>query len=232
MVIDPGTMAAGAGVALAKGAAATAGRELSAEARAQAQSFLEKFRHGDIAGINDPATVVVVKEARKTREYTLFYKYARPAHRALIAAGIALRRIEKDQAAVHSLREDLLGSDGPRGLHLAEATQHGILLVIHDFLVRDGIGEKAFSDRCRALLENIDAFVTFVRWESRPDLEMTVILTKIKMNWPFVYVIAGSGKAMDLAAEVAQGVARGLPEYRPTRTPGDQKLSFVFEPVA
>lgn len=201
-------------------AAGAAGGAVLGWALDKIPGFIERFRNRQLAFIEDEETIAVVRDSRKGAEFSHFKNYASGSRmRVLLQVGLALRRMDRrgDQEGVQDLREKILHKYQTPGLHLAEAVQSGMLSLIHEELLKMELSENELDEEMQTVFENIDWHVAFIEEASDIDKKANEVQTHINRNYPKVFIVAGSGKAVRIALEIAHQVAREATDYEPSR---------------
>lgn len=202
------------------------------EASKQAKVLAAKLLNRDAAFLQDPSTVASVRDARKTAEYLSLRRFVEDRHeRVLLQLGIVWRGYQGDQTRIERERAKVIRAHGLRGLHLAEAMQAGLLALIENELAQIGLSAAALRLEMRAVVDEIDEFVTFIQTESSSTEELSVLMHKARSFYPRVFVVAGSGKAVEVAIEVAREASKRLRDYRVRREQSGQQIAFVFSAV-
>lgn len=215
---------------LTSAAAAKVGEKLSEGAIAKAKQLATRFRQREVAFIEDPETIKLVTDARKNPEYLLLQRFTKDGgKRALLRLGIILRQFETDASRIDRERRRVLGTHGLAGWHLAQGMEHGILTLLHEALLRLGVGEKALDAEMGAILQSVDRYVNFVTAGTDPGTETTIIAAKARLAFPLAFAVAGSGGAVSVAGETARGLSKVLVDYLPERHDrGTIKVAFIF----
>lgn len=182
--------------------------------------LVSRFRNRELSFIQDEHTIDLVKRSRKQAEYSLLRKHAQGTHkRVLIQIGLTLRRLdgEGDHEGVQNLRQKIVRKYQTPGLHLAEAAQSGILSLIHEELLRMDLSDTQLDEEMNDVVESIDHYVEFIKEETEIDPKAAEISGHLTRDYPRVFVVAGIGKAVPIALEVSQMVAKRVDAYAPAR---------------
>jgi hypothetical protein len=199
------------------------------EATKKGRELAARFRDRNVAFIQDGATISAVREARKTAEYLTLHRFVQERReRVLLSLGIVWRSYQSDQQRMHKERAKVIKAHGLPGLHLAEAMQAGLLKLIESELERMGLPNNTLEEEMRAVVDEVDRFVTFVQTESTVNEELSLVLHKGRSFFPRVFVVAGSGTAVEVASEVAREANKRLPDYDVRRNQRGQQVAFVF----
>lgn len=221
---DPTTASALGGAAGAIGAKAI---DWTAE---KAKELAQRFKDRELAFIENPEDVEVVKRVRKTAEYEFLREYAPSSkHRVIMQMGPALRHAENDPDRVQRLRDAIKRAHGVEGLRLAECVQSGIFQLMYDRLLHEGVSEEKLEQILQHAIRNIDDYVLFVKEVMDPRSESQTAKTRIDTEKPPIFVVASRGSASEVAREIARNLRANLLDYQePRRVEEDHLLMVVF----
>lgn len=180
------------------------------------KELLVRFKNRDIAFVQDPKTITLAKEQRKTSEWNLFKEYIEdPDRRILFQMGLTLRKLEAQEQfkELNSLRNKILNRYDAKGLHVAQFIQNGFFgKFLGNILERASTPQK-LKFEIENLLENIDMMVFFVKQDDDVDKKTEEVVVKILANSPNTFIICGGGKAMENCEEIMKKTMKRISNY-------------------
>ena len=178
------------------------------------KSLIVKFKNKDIAFVEDPETINLAKKQRRTSEWALFIEYIEDTDlRVLFQMGLTLRRLEKQQARLESLREKILRKYDAKGLHIAQFIQNGFFgKFVGNILERASTPQKLRFE-IENLLKNIEKTTIFIKHDDDVDKITEEIVTKILANSPDTFIICSSGSAMKKCEKIEKKVMKRISGY-------------------
>ena len=88
---------------------------------------VKQFKDRKLAFIRDPENIKLVKEERRSSEYSILKAFLQGWEYGIqVQMGLALRQIADDPARVRALTDRIQQRYGTKGLHIAEITEIGI----------------------------------------------------------------------------------------------------------
>jgi len=165
--------------------------------------LVKGFTNRDLAFIQDSQTIDIVKETRKSTEWDLYKRYLKDKRlRILAQMGITLRKLEKDQDALHKLREKIQKAYGTEGLHIAEFVQSGILLRYLG-IVGDRFGSIVdITSTMEEMLNTVDKYTFFIKETDDPKKKAKEVLIRTQANLPSALILCSSGSAIKKADKI------------------------------
>jgi len=171
----------------------------------QIRSLINKFRHKDIAFIQDIETISVVKEQLRSGEWDISSKYVKDKSlRLLIQMGLTLRKLENGKKfdKLLNLRGKILSKFGSRGLHIAQFVQNGMLTAYLGAVISKISNKNDLINQIEEILNNIDKFVVFIQEKDNSDRKVEEIKTRIYANNPATFMIFGKHSAIKIVKEI------------------------------
>lgn len=166
--------------------------------------------------VSDKRTYQLIRDEEfNEQEFAVLRKYLddRDA-RILVASGLVLRDLQNvDQKRLESLREDIRRKYDAWGLHVAQAAQAGFLWHVASRLVGEDLTNQAMTEQFTQFVREIDRHMAFVRKDRTQDGLVREIEIQLSANKPNIYAVAGRGKAVDIADEVAAQIERERADY-------------------
>ncbi len=183
----------------------------------KAKGLIKKFRNRELAFIEDPETIDLVKKQRRTSEWELFKRYVDASHLSIIfALGLALRTLENRGKPVDELRRNIQMKYGSKGLHVAYFVQNGFFgRLLGNILEREQTPDK-LSNEILNMFTNIENTVVFVSSrDTKEDLEKKAnqIIIKINSHNPRTFIISSIGNATGKCSKVRKMVMKNISGY-------------------
>jgi len=194
------------------------------------KEYLTKFKHRDLAFIEDPQTITLAVEQRKKSEWDLFKKYIDDYDlRVLFQTGLTLRVLENtNKDRLESLRGRILKKHGPKGLHIAQFVQNGFFgKYIGNILERASTPEELKSG-IKNLLNNIEKTCLFVNVRDDVEKRSQEAIIKINANCPETFIISSIGSAMKKCEKIKEKVMKGISGYTIELYKTDIKEIYFF----
>ena len=178
------------------------------------KELINRFENRDIAFVEDPETINLAKKQRKTSEWNLFKEYIEdPDLRILFQMGLTLRRLEKQQKQLESLRAKILTKYDAKGLHIAQFIQNGFFgKFVGNILERASTPQK-LKFEIENLLNNIEKTTIFIKQLDNEDKKTDEIVTKIMANSPNTFIICSSFSAMRKCEKIKKKVMKRISGY-------------------
>ena len=155
-------------------------------------NVVARFRNKDLAFVEDPETIELVREQRHSTEWQILSEYLKDKRLRIIAQiGLSLRKLENDRGKVDKLRIKILKRYGQEGLHIAEAVQNEVLST---FIGVDSPLSKSPADltnQIEKLLNNVDKFIVFVKPGDNLDRRVKEIGTRLMVDVPNTLILYG-----------------------------------------
>jgi len=169
----------------------------------QLSGLIEKFLNKELAFVEDPETINIAKEQRKTSEWYLFKQYIDEHDlRILFQLGLTLRKLERQKERVNSLRRNIIKKYETKGLHIAQLIQNGFFnRYLASALERTRTPEQLKLE-IKNLLDDIENTVFFAQESDNADLVAQAIIIKILANSPKTFIICSSGYAKNRCHEI------------------------------
>lgn len=160
------------------------------------KGLVKRFLDKDIAFVEDPETIKLVKQQRKTSEYDLFKQYIDDHDlRILFLMGLTLRRLERKKEQVQSLRDKIVDKYDIKGLHIAQLIQNGFFNTFLANALERTPRIQQLKFEIKSLFDNIGNTVVFVKEFDNVNHTVEEITVKIYANSPRSFMVCGSGSA-------------------------------------
>lgn len=180
------------------------------------KELITKFHNRDIAFVEDPETINLAKEQRKTSEWNLFKEYIEDSdRRILFQMGLTLRKLEARGKIpdLKTLRDKILNKYDTKGLHIAQFVQNGFFGKFLGNILERASTPQRLKFEIENLFENIDKMVLFVKKDNDVDKKTEEVVTKILANSPNTFIICGSGRAMENCENIKGKVMKRISDY-------------------
>lgn len=178
------------------------------------KEYVLKFRDNELAFIDDVETINTAKQQRKTSEWGVFKEYIDdPDLRILFQMGLTLRKLEKHNRRLESLREKIKNKYRLKGLHLAQFIQNGFFLRYYTYLLEKGITPKELKTAVPNMLKNIENMVIFISQSDDEVIKVDQITTKIYSHSPDVFIICSTKSAMGKCENIKKTVMKRITGY-------------------
>ena len=178
------------------------------------KGLIVKFHNRDIAFVEDPETINLAKKQRKTSEWAVFKQYVDdPDLRILFQMGLTLRRLEKHQKPLESLREKIKNKYHLEGLHIAQFFQNGFFLKHYTHLLESGLTSEELEVEIPNLLGSINRTVVWIAQADNEEIRIDEIVTKIHANSPKTLIICSTKSAMGKCESIKKKVMKRIIGY-------------------
>lgn len=194
-------------------------------------AFLKKFRDHKLAFIKDSDNIELVKEERKSSEFSILKPFVPKFYYVHIQMGLTLRQIATEKVRVKALTAKIRKRFGSEGLHIAEMTQIGImtqLLTRLSGLYRD---PSEVTKRLNYFLEHAEDLALFVKNEDNPNAIIPVILSRIEASDAHIMILFGSGYARSVVENILEELDHQPRGYAiEIQQEGPQIIAFIYTP--
>ena len=183
-----------------------------------AKKFLDRVLHREIVGLDRPEDVEVVKEQRRTPEWTLFSRYIRDRDlRVQVQLGLALKRAHRpvrDETKIARLRSSLIRQFGEKGLHVAEFTCLGGMSSLLRYLMDKYGSEADVAAKLEDFCHHIDSAVLFI--QAGKDLSQQVERARRRIEGTLggAVLLVARGAATTKLSSVLKQLERDPAGYR------------------
>ena len=182
----------------------------------QVLGFVERIRSRDVAFVQDPASIKLIREERKGEEWGFLREHVVDEKlRILVIMGLTLRRLEKarsDLQRLHDLRDQVRRKYGTAGLQAAELVQRGILGIFLARFLRDSRSHADIVSAVEELLERVEEYTEFVQASDSVRETVKELAVRIVARTPRMFIILGYGEAKDKAKKVLDELLKALPK--------------------
>jgi hypothetical protein len=177
-------------------------------------SVLAEFVDGDLKIVHDVETYQMLKEQRKSPEFSLFsnYVFELPLCQ-LFRIGLALRKLERNVRKRDALRTRTVKLYGTIGLHIAEFAQNGFFQKYLDIIMAKAKTNRSIQEELADFFKNFEKVVTFIKETDNVEKKANEISTRIISNMPNTYIIFSSVVAMQKCAKVKHLVMEKISGY-------------------
>lgn len=175
------------------------------------KDWVKGFFDKDIAFVENPDTINLVKEQRKTSEYGLFKQYIddHDLH-ILFQMGLTLRRLERQKERIQPLRDKIKDKYDTKGLHIAQLIQNGFFnRFLANALERTPTPQR-LKFEIENLFDNIENAVVFVKELDNVDYKVEEITVRILANSPRTFIICGSGFAKTKCHQIGETMKKWI----------------------
>jgi GMP synthase PP-ATPase subunit len=191
----------------------------------------QQFKNREIAFIQNPETIAIVKDQKKNSEYEIFKKHVNDKDLCILfQSGLALRRIEKNKANCEQLRNKILSTHNIEGLHIAQFVQNGLFNKYFAILIERGLTSEQNSKEITKFLKNIEITNSFIQKTDNIDKVAATIIARIQSHSPNVYVISGSmQEAIIKCRKIKNKVMPKISGYKETLIRTDIAESYFLQ---
>ena len=177
------------------------------------KDYVQKFRHKDLAFVQDVETIEEALKQRKTSECAIFKQNIEDENlRICFLLGLTLRGIENDREKCINLRNKILKAHGAYGLHVAQFVENGFVKFIGRYL-EEALTPKQMKQEIENLFKNIELTNSFIKYDDDVGKEAEEIVTRIQSHAPKTYVISGLGSVKGNCREIAYEVMHRISGY-------------------
>lgn len=195
------------------------------------KQLAQKFLNRELAFINKPENIDLVKEQRKSGEWNLIKQYIKNKDLIVpIQMGMALRKLESNPRELQELKRNIVLKYKPKGLHIAELVQNNILTELIGSVVGSGSSSEGIIAEVEELLLNIEKYTVFIKSENTKEEKIQEIRIKLQASSPDVLIIFGRGLVIDKCNEIKSELENNLPGYAiETKLKKDYILIFILK---
>jgi hypothetical protein len=195
------------------------------------RDLVKQFNNRKLAFLKDADNIELVKEERKSTEFSILKQFVPEAYIIQVQMGLTLRQIAADQVRVQSLRGKIARKYDSKGLHVAEMTQVGIMiqLLTHlSGLYRDPVEVKKRLDY---FLDHAEDLAIFVKTSDKPKAVVPLIVARIEAQDAHIMILFGCLSAQNIVNRVLN-LLKEEPRNYPFETyqEGEQTIAFIYTP--
>ncbi len=195
------------------------------------RELVKQFQNRKLAFIRNAENIELVKEERKSTEFSILKQFVPKNYIILIQMGLALRQIATDQNRVIPLVDKIRRKYGRKGLHVAQITQVGITNELLTHLAQYYRDPAEVTKRLTYFLDRVEDLVIFVRSSDKPNAIITKIVNRIEASEAHIMILFGSGYAQNIVDKVLEQLEDEAGEYViERRREGVQITAFIFTP--
>jgi hypothetical protein len=178
------------------------------------KEYIIKFKHRDVAFVEDVTTIQLALKQRKTSEYTIFKDNIKDERlRILFQLGLTLRGIEKDEEKCKNLRNTIMKKYGTEGLHISEFVQNGIFAKFLAAFLEKGLTPEQLKAEIWNLFQHIEQTNSFVQANDDEEKVAEAIITRIQSHCPKTYSISGLKSVKQNVRRIATMTTRRIDGY-------------------
>lgn len=178
------------------------------------KEYAQKFKHKDVAFVQDVKTIEEAIKQRKTSEFAIFKQNVEEEKlRILFNLGLTLRGIESNRESCVNLRNKILKAYGAYGLHVAQFVANGVFAKFIGRYLEEALTPNQMKHEIAQLFRTLDLTNSFVQSDDDIGKEAEKIVTRIQSHSPKTYVISGLGSAKQNCQEIAQEVLERIDGY-------------------
>ncbi|MGD0978889.1 MAG: hypothetical protein ABR962_07075 [Candidatus Bathyarchaeia archaeon] len=178
------------------------------------KGLARRFRDRDIAFVQNPETINLLKEQRSTSEWSLFREYVddHDLH-ILFMLGLTLRKLENQPDQLVPLRDKIVNKYDAKGLHIAQFIQDGLFgKFLGNALERTSTPQKLRFE-IKNLFDNIEQTVVFVKETDDVDKKTEEVVAKLRANSPSTFIICSSGYAKKKCEQIKEKTMKKISGY-------------------
>ena len=178
------------------------------------KGLVRRFQDRDIAFVQNPETINLLKEQRNTSEWNLFREYVDDHDlRILFMLGLTLRKLEDQQDQLKSLRDKIVNKYDAKGLHIAQFIQDGLFgKFLGNALERTSTPQK-LKFEIKNLFDNIEQTVVFVKETDDVYKKTEEVVAKLRANSPNTFIICSSGYAKKKCEQIKEKTMKKISGY-------------------
>ncbi|MBI2666049.1 hypothetical protein HYX13_00395 [Candidatus Woesearchaeota archaeon] len=193
-------------------------------------SLAKKIKEHKLAFIEEKKTIEIVKQQYNCGEIKFYERYIQDKELLLLVRmGLTLRKLEEDEERLLNLRDKIHMRYGPKGLHIAQFAQNGILNRYFGLLIEKLTSEEELKDKMYDVLKNIEKYALFVPANSKVAEIIRKTTTVIDSHSPSIYVIAGLKSAAPIASEAIISLEPVMESYDSERFSSKDKEIIIFK---
>jgi hypothetical protein len=175
------------------------------------KAYVIRFKHREVAFVEDLATIQLALKQRKTSEYKIFCENIHDEKlRILFQLGLTLRGIETELEKCQKLRNTVIKKYGTEGLHIAQFVQNGIFTKYYSAFMERGLTPEQLKQAIWNLFQHIDHTNSFVQANDDESKIIDAIVSRINCYNPQTYSISGlrsvKGKVRSIASTVMKRI--------------------------
>ena len=194
--------------------------------------LVKRLRDKDVAFIQSPKNIEIVKKQKEAEEYKLLSKYV-GKERLLVLMGLALRSIENDPERVKDLRDKIYAKYGRKGVHIVELVQIGLVTELLTRLVKIYESQVDIQNTLTLFLDQSEDLALFIKRadEKRIDRISRLVAERVDVNPVHMMILCGSGYAMDVVKAILKKLSKDPRDYLvQAQVEGPKIHAFVFAP--
>lgn len=193
------------------------------------RSIVGKFKNKEIAFIEDPETISIVKKQRKSSEWKILDNILKDKKLRILAnMGLTLKDLEKDPIATQELRNTIHRRYGAEGLHIAEAIQNGIISIFIGIETPITHVPADLTRKVENLLNNVEKYIVFIGPDDNVDFRLRQIQTRLLADVPDTLILFGAYKAKRHVKDMAIKIGNDFEDYEISCTENDIKILVVI----
>ena len=193
------------------------------------RDIVKRYRNKELAFVEDPDTVSLVKKQRKSSEWKILGDILKDKElRILASMGLTLRDLEKDPVHAQELRNSIHRKFGADGLHIAEAVQNGIVSIFIGIETPTTSVPADLTRKVEKLLNNIEKYIVFIGPEDKMDFRHRQIQARLLADVPDTLVLFGAYKAKRLVKDLASKIQDEFDDYEISSTENEVKIVVVI----
>jgi hypothetical protein len=197
----------------------------------KAKEFATKLLNRKLAFIGAAANIELVKQQRKSTDVAILKPYMPSEQLILVQTGLMLRQIARNRDEVESLRAKITKKYGPRGLHIAEMTQVGIMTLLLTELSEIYREPSEVRKRLDYFLRHAEDYALFVKNSDKPDALVTMIVNRIESSEAHIMILFGCRNAIRVVYKVLRQLAKNSRHYPVDKIEdGFQIIAFIYTP--
>jgi hypothetical protein len=192
-----------------------------------------RFKHRDVAFLQDVEVIDIALNQRKTSEWMLFQQNVADAKlRVLYQMGLTLRGIEDNAEKCKSARDKIVRRYGTNGLHIAQFVQNGVFAKFIASYLERALTPEEMKQEIDNLFKNIEVTNSFVQVSDDVGREAEKIVVRIQSHAPNTYVISGLRSVKEKCNEILAKVMARIDGYTPEIYTTDFKIMIFLHKVA
>jgi len=197
------------------------------------KDLVKQFRNRQLAFIKNADNIELVKEERKSSEFSILKQFIPKGtkYSIQIQMGLALRSIAENKTRAMELRGRIGRTFGESGLHVAEITQIGLTNQLLTRLVGLYPKPEEVTDKLLYFLDHVEDLAIFVRNDSVPSAIVSVIPARIESHTIHLMILFGSGYATSVVRDILKQLEDHPRKYVvEILREGPQIAAFIFTP--
>jgi len=196
------------------------------------KSFVQKFKNGKLAFIQDEETIKLVKEQYNSGELNFYKIYIDDEELLFLAKlGLTLRKLEGNPDRRTNLRNKVFKKYNLKGLHIVQFVENGILSRYTAILIDNLSSIEDLKKKIAETLKDIEKYVLFVQAKDNERGVIESVRIKVFANSPNIFIISGIHPASQIIRTCEETITKLLTDYELEKISSGYKENLFYKRV-